>query len=261
MHPVLAGCQGPRGAGIIQPSVPKEEVHQMKLRGVMTVLALSATLPAFAADTVNVQLSGFKYGSGKSATITNTIGSYSVSTLAGEYAGTLDGQSFSTFCTDVYQYVSLPSSLYQYDRLSVADTQQLWGNAPYNPNSYGLVSKLFTTAYSSVNNSTTSAAFQYALWELLYEKSGSYSIGNTGNFWLTNTDAAAASQANVWLASLASASEGYAVQSLYSGAQQSPANRQDLVIATPVPEPQTYALALVSMGIVAGYARRKRDKS
>ena len=38
-------------------------------------------------------------------------------------------------------------------------------------------------------------------------------------------------------------------------------SRQDLVIATPVPEPQTYALALVSLGIVAGYARRKRDKA
>ena len=37
--------------------------------------------------------------------------------------------------------------------------------------------------------------------------------------------------------------------------------QEDLVIATPVPEPQTYALALVSLGIVAGYARRKRDKA
>jgi hypothetical protein len=132
---------------------------------------------------------------------------------------------------------------------------------PYNPNSYSLVSKLFTTAYSSVNNSTTSAAFQYALWELLYEKSGSYKIGSDGNFWLTGTDNLAATQANNWLASLSSASEGYSVQSLYSGAQQNPANKQDLVIATPVPEPQTYALALVSLGIVAGYARRKRDKA
>ena len=33
-----------------------------------------------------------------------------------------------------------------------------------------------------------------------------------------------------------------------------------VVIATPVPEPPAYALALVSLGIVAGYARRKRAK-
>jgi hypothetical protein len=235
----------------------------MKLRSVMTVLALAGATPAFAADPVTVVLGGFKYGS-KQVTITNNgteIGTYG----AGEYKGTLNGQSFSTFCTDVYQSLNFGPT-YQYERLTVDQTKQLWGNDPYaatiyNPGSYSLVSKLFTTAYSSVNNSTTSAAFQYALWELLYEKTDSYSIGNDGNFWLTGTDAAAKTQANAWLASLASASEGYSIQSLYSGAQQNPMNRQDLVIATPVPEPETYALALVSLGIVAGYARRKRDKS
>ena len=52
------------------------------------------------------------------------------------------------------------------------------------------------------------------------------------------------------------------VQSLFKGElNPSRVGVQDLVIATPVPEPQTYALALVSLGIVAGYARRKRDKA
>jgi hypothetical protein len=224
----------------------------MKLRSVMTVLALAAASPAFAADPVTVVLGGFKHGS-KEATITNNgtlIGTYG----AGEYLGTLNGQSFSTFCTDVYQSVSFGPT-YTYDPLTSDQTKQLWGNVPYNPNSYSLVSKLFTTAYSSVNNSTTSAAFQYALWELLFEKSGNYTIGSNGNFWLTGTNTDATTQANAWLNSLSSATEGYSVQSLFSGA------RQDLVIATPVPEPQTYALALVSLGIVAGYARRKRDKA
>jgi len=235
----------------------------MKLRSVMTVMALGAASPSFAADPVNVYLSGFKYGNAgnEQASISNNGGSSFLGTYrVGEYAGTLSGQSFSTFCTDVYQSLNFGLN-YQYDRRTVDQTKDLWGNKPYaattyNPNSYSLVSKLFTTAYSSVNNSTKSAAFQYALWELLYEKTSStYTIGNDGNFWLTNTDSAATTQANTWLESLTSASEGYSIQSLYSG------TRQDLVIATPVPEPETYALALVSLGIVAGYARRKRDKS
>lgn len=236
----------------------------MKLRSVMTVLALGAAAPSFAADTVNVYLSGFKYGNAGNEQAKITIDGFAIgggaSYRAGEYLGTIDGQSFSTFCTDVYQSLNFGLN-YQYERFTVDQTKQLWGNAPYNPNGYSLVSKLFTTAYSSVNNSTTSAAFQYALWELLYEKNGSYSIGSNGSFWLTGTNTAAATQANAWLASLTNASEGYSIQSLYSGTQQNPANRQDLVIATPVPEPETYALALVSLGIVAGYARRKRDKS
>jgi len=237
----------------------------MKLRSVMTVLALAAASPAFAADDpVTVVLGGFKHGS-KQATITNNdtlIGTYG----AGEYLGTLNGQSFSTFCTDVYQSLSFGPT-YTYERLTSDQTKQLWGNAPYpetpyNSSSYSLVSKLFTTAYSSVNNSTTSAAFQYALWELLYEKSGNYTIGGDGNFRLTGTDSAATTQANTWLASLSGAAEGYSVQSLFKGElNPSRTGVQDLVIATPVPEPQTYALALVSLGIVAGYARRKRDKA
>jgi len=237
----------------------------MKLRSVMTVLALAAASPAFAADDpVTVVLGGFKHGS-KQATITNNdtlIGTYG----AGEYLGTLNGQSFSTFCTDVYQSLSFGPT-YTYDRLTSDKTKQLWGNAPYpetpyNSNSYSLVSKLFTTAYSSVNNSTSSAAFQYALWELLYEKTGNYTIGGDGNFTLSGTDSAAATQANTWLASLSGAAEGYSVQSLFKGElNPSRTGVQDLVIATPVPEPQTYALALVSLGIVAGYARRRRGKA
>jgi hypothetical protein len=178
--------------------------------------------------------------------------------------GKIDGNDFSTFCTDVYQSLSFGPT-YKYDPKTVAETKALWGpSTTYNPNSYSLVSKLFTTAYSSVNNSTTSAAFQYALWELLYEKGPTYSIGGTGNFQLTNTDQVAANQANTWLAAVTgpNASEGYIVQSLFNG-DFNPlrTGAQDLVIATPVPEPQTYALALVSLGIVAGYARRKRDKA
>ena len=75
------------------------------------------------------------------------------------------------------------------------ETKDLWGpGTSYNENSYGLVSKLFTTAYTSVNNSTKSAAFQYALWELLYEKTGNYTIRNDSNFSLSNTNAAARSR-------------------------------------------------------------------
>ena len=240
----------------------------MKLRSVMMVLGVAAALPAFAGDNVDVTLSGFKYNTSvKSATIKNgstTFGTF----YAGEYQGTINGDAFSTFCTDVYQTLNFGSSI-QYERMSVNETKALWGNPPnvettYNPNSYGLVSKLFTTAYGSVNNSTTSAAFQYALWELLYEKTGNYTVGADGNFQLTNTDSGAQSQANAWLASVVSpsATEGYFVQSLYNGPPNPDrTGRQDLVIATPVPEPEVYALALVSLGIVAGYARRRRVAS
>lgn len=241
----------------------------MKLRSVMTVLALTGALPCFAADNVDVKLSGFAYG-WQNATIKNTgtgFENMSVAASAGAYAGTLNGTtSFVTFCTDIYQSLGFGPQ-YTYDRLTVAATKSLWGpGTTYNSNSYDLVSKLFTTAYSQVSDNKTSVAFQFALWELLYEKGSSYQLG-TGNLTIAGSGTgfnAARDQANTWLTAVAGpdAVAGHYVQSLFYGEPNPSRNGvQDLVIATPVPEPAAYALALVSLGIVAGYARRKRDKA
>ena len=243
----------------------------MKLKRLMTVVALTAALPCFAADPVPVTLSGFAYG-WQQTTINNTDPGNlkTVTAAAGAFLGKLDGSSFVTFCTDIYQTLSFGSTTYQYDRLSVADTKGLWGGDPnmgttYNPNSYDLVSKLFTTAFSQVSTAVSSAAFQFALWEVLYEKSDVYNV-TSGNLTLTgNTSgfAAARDLANTWLTAATGpgAVAGHNVQSLYIGpVNPNGGGRQDLVIATPVPEPAAYALALVSLGIVAGYARRKRAK-
>lgn len=234
----------------------------MKLRSVMTILALTGAVPCIAGTPASVVITGFKSGY-EQATITHNgapVGSYP----AGEFTGLLNGNAFSTFCTDIYQTFSWNSTKtpYSYELKTVAETQGMWGTSPYAVGSYSQVSKLYTTAYASLSanpSSVKSAAFQFALWELLYEDpaSASYDTGS-GKFQLAGGDAgtaAAKSQANTWLASLASASEGYSIQALYSGGQQ------DFLVATPVPEPQTYALALVSLGIVAGYAKRRRRNS
>ena len=236
----------------------------MKLRSVTTVLALAAAMPCVAGTPASVVITGFKSGS-QQATIINggtTIGTYP----AGEFAGLLNGNAFSTFCTDINQSFGWNNSSnpYTYELKTVGETQALWTGGPYTAGSYAQVSKLYTVAYDSIKGSSTnSAAFQFALWELLYEKNGTYDV-SAGSFLLGGDAAgtvAARSQANVWLASLANASEGYSIQSLYSGPDQKPRNQQDFLVATPVPEPQSYALALVSLGIVAGYVRRKRDKA
>jgi hypothetical protein len=229
----------------------------MKLRSVMTALALAGAIPCVAGTPASVVIAGFKNGS-EQASITN--GSYVGTYPAGEFTGLLNGNAFSTFCTDIYQSFSWNNSSnpFSYVLKSAAETQALWAASPYMSGSYSAVSKLYTTAYTSLGNSSVnSAAFQFALWEVLYENSGSYDTG-AGSFSIGVAGAgtnAAKAQANVWLSSLVNASEGYSVRSLYSG------SKQDFLVATPVPEPQTYALALVSLSIVAGYARRKQNRS
>jgi hypothetical protein len=242
---------------IVQASIGKERFW-MKLRSVMTILALTGALPCVAATPASVVITGFKSGSQQATIVNNgaTIGTYP----AGEFAGFLNGNAFLTFCTDIYQsfgWNSL-SNPYAYALDSVGETQALWGASPYSSASYGQVSRLYTAAYGSIGGSSiNSAAFQFALWEVLYETSGTYDVTD-GSFALGGAAAgtvAARNQANTWLASLATASEGHSIQSLHSD------SRQDFLIATPVPEPQSYALALVSLGIVAGYARRKGGQS
>jgi PEP-CTERM motif len=234
----------------------------MKLRSVIAVIALTGAIPCVAGTPASVVITGFKNGS-EQGTIINggtTVGIYP----AGEFKGFLNGNSFSTFCTDIYQSFgwNTKDNPYTYELKTVAETQGLWNGLPYTSGSYSQVSKLFTTAYASIDNSVNksvaSAAFQFALWEVLYETNNNAYDTAAGNFRLGGDGAgtvAARAQANIWLDSLANASEGYAIQSLFND------RKQDFLVATPVPEPQTYALALVSLGIVAGYARRKRDKA
>jgi len=203
----------------------------MKLRSVMTVLALTGALPCFAGTGANVVVTDFKKGS-QTATIINNniaIGTYP----AGEFIGFLDGNPFSTFCTDVYQSFGWNNlnNPYTYELKTVGETKTLWSTGRYTPGSYSQVSKLFTAHYTNEFKDSVSSA------------------------------SAAQTLANGWLGSLAGMPEGYSIQSLYSGASQKPGNQRDFMVATPVPEPAAYALALVSLGIVAGYARRKRDKA
>jgi hypothetical protein len=170
----------------------------MKLRSVMAGLAVAGAIPCMAVtNNASVVITGFKNGA-QLATIVNAnkiVGTY----YAGEFVGSLNGNAFSTFCTDIYESFG-------------------WNNS---------------------NNPYTH--------ELKFRLDGGWS----GTVEARN-------QANTWLKSLSTASEGYSVQSLYSGSAHG--NRQDFLVATPVPEPQTYALALVSLGIIAGYARRKREQ-
>jgi len=232
----------------------------MKLRSVMTVLALAAAMPCFAAEDLLVNITKFKYGGEKTTDIYHDATKKATGVPAGEFVGWLGNNSFSTFCTDVYQsfYWNQSSA---YSLHSVEETVGRWDADPYAKGSYAQVSKLFSAHYNDVVDGLTSSAFQFALWEVLYEDKSTYDV-SSGAFYLsggTGGDAqvggTARNIANSWLASLATASADYEVRSLSS------TGKQDFLVATPVPEPQTYALALVSLGIVAGYARRKRDKA
>jgi len=173
-----------------------------------------------------------------------TVGAYNLSAPMGGFSTSLNGgPSFTTYCVDVYQFLTFGPTY--------TDYTQVAGNvyAFANPNANQDLGRLFSEN-QTVNSPLTQAAFQIALLEIAFETSGSYNV-NSGQATFTS---AASALANSWLAALPGQSN-YNITVLHSD------NRQDVLFATPVPEPDSLALmiaGLLGLGIVS---RRRQTKA
>jgi hypothetical protein len=213
------------------------------------VFAAVAVLVAASSQAATVRLDKFSSSSEK----VNIVGEGA--RLAGEFVGEIDGKAFSTFRTDLKNGFKLGNTYEDYQLKSVDETSTLWGDKQYSD-----LSKLFTSHYKDVANTKSGAvAFQLAIWEILYEEKDRYDV-TKGSLDVRNASKSARRLANEWLASLASLDDvaGYEIRSVYSN---DPKNQWAFLMATPVSEPSVYARALVSLGIAAGFARRRRTKS
>lgn len=225
----------------------------MKQHLLSIIGAATLGLAASHADASTVYLSGFTYGwstidTVESTSTTNPIASFSA--YAGQYSGTLDGNPFVTFCAELTQELYFGTT---YDDYSIIDGVDAWGVAKSGQFDR-LISALF--GLSVVTNANGSGLAQTAIWETLYETSGSNGFA-TGTFQATSTDpmVGAASAAD-WSA-LAYTPIRYHVDLLYSP------TAQDLLLITaiPVPEPSETALLLagaLGLGLVV---RRRAEQA
>ncbi len=100
------------------------------------------------------------------------------------------------------------------------------------------------------------------MWEIVREAPatafGTNALGS-GSFMATaatsgtTLDSDAISLANSWLNTLTGSSGGYTLTVLAS------ATHQDQMMATPVPEPETYMMLLAGLGLMGFVARRRRQ--
>jgi hypothetical protein len=219
--------------------------------------ALAATVPAHA---ITVNMDGFRFGAAD-VVMTGTSGSPSYEGPAGEFVGNADANlgdaamlrfaaldaaptSFVAWCAELTQNFSFGVS-YEYVPVSGASYFGIQKNTD--------LSRLFTAAQGFVVDNLTSAALQAGIWEIIYEKEASFSLtGGTFKGAPLSPDAQPAFDVvNGFLLKLGSYRADSRIEVLENGA------RQDFIVATPVPEPETWLLFGVGLAAV-GLMRRRR---
>lgn len=228
-------------------------------------LAAAVALASFAAiasaDTVNMSFDGT--GHGDTARVTSPAGTVNV--FAGQLkhsitGGTGVGAQFSgqyiTYCADLTQHVGSATNTFQ-----VVGVNELRLGAPMGLAKAEAINRLFTfAAGQEVSPSATNsfaAAFQLAIWEIIYDYSNQNSLASlsvaSGSFSATKTNgsplsSSISSNLNAFFAAAANGPAG--TQLLGLGSQ----SRQDQIIHLPAPG----AAALAGMGMLLVGTRRRK---
>lgn len=224
----------------------------MFLNGLKRAAALLACLLAFGgAQADTVKITGFLGGRSAGVDLdTPRNGNFS----AGEFTGLWNGNSFSAMCVDVNHDLSFGTTYTNY----TAMTPAAYG---FTATQVGLFNRLYTDYYAtSHTNGVNAAAFQIAVWEITYDGNGALNLGANTFTLGSGGNATAKSTAASWLSSLtplASSAWTFTVldsQSVTGGQSAT----QDLLVAIPVPEPETYALLLAGLGLLGFVARHRK---
>ena len=222
---------------------------------------LGALVLAAPASAITLNMSDFTFGAPASVEMTGSDGSPSYGGSAGQFSGGFaDGAaaaaslrlelaqaapgSFVAWCAELTQSFSFGVS-YEYEQVS--------GASYFGAEKATDLSRLFTAAQGFVVDSFTSAAMQAGIWEIIYEHDPSFSLFG-GTFKGAPVDEAgqnAFNTINGFLMNLDSYSAAAQIDVLTNG------QHQDFLVAT-IPEPETWMLFGLGLGVVGLIRRRRR---
>lgn len=160
---------------------------------------------------------------------------------------TAGGGTFAAWCVDISSWLNTSSSGANYT---------LTSGSSFYAGSVGTVTALERLASQYLSPSMTvaeSGAFQLAVWEIVYENSGTYDLRG-GNFFVDSPDNPI-DTANKWLANLGNSAPTMALSVWASSSSQDLA-----VFAAPIPEPEIYAMLGVGLGVMGFVARRRKQQ-
>lgn len=213
----------------------------MQLKALALAAVVCAAAPAFA-DTV--KLDNFTFVPGLNLSVTSPVRTGSVA--AGQFSGSLNGNSFVTYCTDLSQTFGFGNTYTDY---TVVDGATAWGAAK----SLDLDRALSNFAQNSHPTSNVESALTQAIvWEILYETEGNPYDFSSGTFTATSGD----STVQAGLSGVNWGALPGTVVTLHADQLFSP-NSQDFLVTTAVPEPSTYALLIAGLAGIGFVARRR----
>lgn len=153
--------------------------------------------------------------------------------------------SFLAFCVDPFQWS--PGSYTTYTK---TDFNAFFGSRVAD------ITALYNEAYSGATASGgngAAAAMQLALWEVANDNKN---LATGGVQTVSGTNSALKTNAQALLTNLGS----FGGSSNYNFTLYTSSTNQDYLVATPVPEPQTYMMLLAGLGLM-GYVARRRERN
>jgi len=219
-----------------------------------TAMAMLIGAAAVGAHADTIQLNSYTYGG-------NSISSNLYSGGAGGFSGTLNGNSFQTYCVQLNEVFSFGNLMSNYTLIAgEAMTPALNAGWTHAASTSAEIAKLMTyvqtSGYFGSDDSNKSTALQLAIWNSIYDTDATVS---SGSFNATGTNATILGYANNLLAGAALVTtpmvKVWVLNSLSTDAEGA---HQDFLLTTPVPEPSTYALMAAGLGAIGFVARRRR---